>query len=710
MPDLTVQDPQAQRAEELRHELERHNHAYYVLDLPTIPDQEYDKLFKELVTLETERPDLLLPTSPTQRVGGAVADYLPPAKHLRPMLSINNGFEDEDVNGFERRAQEAVGGGNPAPLEYSCEPKFDGLATSLIYRNGLLDRGATRGDGDTGEDVTPNVKTIRSIPLDIRPYFQKRGLPVPALMDIRGEVLMQRKDFERLNDKMRAQGKKTFVNPRNAAAGSLRQLDSKITAQRSLSFFAYALGECEGFDRGDTHRGSMDKLRDMGFLVSPLGQVVYGQQGLLTYFQSVGQQRPSLPFDIDGVVYKLNRYDQQETWGFVARSPRWALAHKFPAEEAMTRLVAIDVQVGRTGAITPVARLEPVFVGGVTVTNATLHNLDEVRRKDVRVGDMVIVRRAGDVIPEVVGPVHEHRPADAVEFELPDSCPDCGSAIVRPTGEAVARCTGGLSCSAQLKRALTHYVQRRALDVDGLGDVHVENAVDLGKLKSPADLYTLTLADWVELPRMSEKVATKIMGNIEASKTRPLARLMFGLGVPSVGEATAKSLARHFGSLEAIMLASHADFLTVNDVGPATADELTGFFNNPTNLAVIQAMRMAGVTPETTAPAARAEAEAGEGEVFAGKTVVLTGTLNVSRDVTQAAIEAAGGKVSGSVSKKTSLVVAGSDAGSKLAKAMELGVPVVGEDELTALLIGTPWEEVVGASPAAPETARRPKP
>lgn len=707
MPDQTVQDPVAQRAAELSAELERHNHAYYVLDQPTIPDQEYDKLFRELVDIETARPDLLVPTSPTQRVGGAVADFLPPAEHLRPMLSINNGFADEDVTSFERRAQESLGNFADT-IEYSAEPKFDGLATSLIYRNGLLDRGATRGDGTTGEDVTPNVKTIRSIPLDIRPYFQQRGLPVPALMDIRGEVLMQRKHFERLNEKMRAQDKKTFVNPRNAAAGSLRQLDSRITAQRSLSFFAYALGDCEGFERGETHRGSMDKLREMGFLVSPLGQVVYGEQGLKNYFASVGQQRPTLPFDIDGVVYKLNRYDQQETLGFVSRAPRWAMAHKFPAEEAMTRLLAIDVQVGRTGAITPVGRLEPVFVGGVTVTNATLHNLDEIRRKDVRVGDMVIVRRAGDVIPEIVGPVHDMRPDTTVEFELPTCCPDCNSAIVRPEGEAIARCTGGLSCSAQLKRALSHYVQRRALDIDGLGDVHIENAVDLGKLKSPADLYTLSLTEWAELPRMSEKVATKIMGHIDASKDRPLARFLFGLGVPSVGESTAKTLVKHFGSLDAIMLASHDDFLAVDDVGPATADELVGFFNNPANLAVIERMRQLGVAPVEQVPAAKASAD--ENGAFAGKTVVLTGTLPVwGRDEAQAAIEAAGGKVSGSVSKKTALVVAGSDAGSKLAKAEELGVPVVGEDELRALLAGSAWDVVVGVNaPAA--ASRGPKP
>lgn len=695
--DLFETLPPTERVARLRKEVERHQHAYYVLDNPTIPDVDFDALFRALEAVEAAHPELFDPTSPTQRVGGVAQSKFAPAKHLRPMLSLSNAFEDEEVSDFDRRTREGLEGDDT--VEYAVEPKFDGLAMSLTYEDGLLVRGATRGDGETGEDVTANVRTIRNVPLSIRDACQELGIPVPRLMEVRGETLMARKDFEKVNEELRASGAQTLANPRNAAAGSMRQLDSRITAKRRLSFFAYALGVVDGFDRGDSHDASMKILSKLGFQVTDLAEVVVGQDGLLDYYNRIGRARDSLPFDIDGVVYKVNRYDQQEKLGWISRSPRWAVAHKYPAQEAMTPLLDIEIQIGRTGSATPVARLEPVSVGGVMVANATLHNLDEIRRKDVRIGDMVIVRRAGDVIPEVVGPVLEKRPANAREFVMPDCCPACSSAIVRPEGEAVARCSGGFACMEQRKGGLSHFVHRRAMDIDGLGDVHLENAAETGLIQTPADLYRLSVEQWCSLPRMGAKVATRIVEQVEASKTRPLARFLFALGIRQVGETTAKDLARHFGSLDALMSATADDLEKVDGVGEVVAASIVSHFANPTNRAIVDDMLALGVAPEHSGPVA------GGGAVdFTGKTFVLTGTLpSMGRDEAQALIEAVGGKVSSSVSKKTSYVVAGAEAGSKLAKAQELGVTVLDEEGLIALLKGPQAD----AEPAAP--SRGPK-
>ena len=695
--DLFETLPPTERVARLRKEVERHQHAYYVLDNPTIPDVDFDALFRALEAVEAAHPELFDPASPTQRVGGVAQSKFAPAKHLRPMLSLSNAFEDEEVSDFDRRTREGLEGDDT--VEYAVEPKFDGLAMSLTYEDGLLVRGATRGDGETGEDVTANVRTIRNVPLSIRDACQELGIPVPRLMEVRGETLMARKDFEKVNEELRASGAQTLANPRNAAAGSMRQLDSRITAKRRLSFFTYALGVVDGFDRGDSHDASMKILSKLGFQVTDLAEVVVGQAGLLDYYNRIGRARDSLPFDIDGVVYKVNRYDQQEKLGWISRSPRWAVAHKYPAQEAMTPLLDIEIQIGRTGSATPVARLEPVSVGGVMVANATLHNLDEIRRKDVRIGDMVIVRRAGDVIPEVVGPVLEKRPAHAREFVMPDCCPACSSAIVRPEGEAVARCSGGFACMEQRKGGLSHFVHRRAMDIDGLGDVHLENAAETGLIQTPADLYRLSVEQWCSLPRMGAKLATRIVEQVEASKTRPLARFLFALGIRQVGETTAKDLARHFGSLDALMSASADDLEKVDGVGEVVAASIVSHFANPTNRAIVDDMLALGVAPEHSGPVA------GGGAVdFTGKTFVLTGTLpSMGRDEAQALIEAVGGKVSSSVSKKTSYVVAGAEAGSKLAKAQELGVTVLDEEGLIALLKGPQAD----AEPAAP--SRGPK-
>lgn len=679
--DLFDSLPLPERIQRLREAVQVHQHAYYVLDNPTIPDADFDVLFRTLEALEAAHPQFDDPASPTKRVGGQVQSKFQPAKHYKGMLSLGNAFEDEEVADFSRRATEALGL-DDAAIEFSAEPKFDGLALSLAYRHGVLERGATRGDGETGEDVTANVRTIRSVPLDIRPACARLGIPVPELLEVRGEVLMTRKDFERVNQQLRAAGEKPLVNPRNGAAGSLRQLDPKITASRRLSFFAYGMGVVDGLEKGPTHSASMQILAQLGFQVSDLMEVVRGQQGLLGYYQAIGRARDSLPFDIDGVVYKVNDYALQEAWGFVSRSPRWAVAHKYPAQEQATTLEAIDVQVGRTGAITPVARLTPVMVGGVMVANATLHNLDEIARKDVRIGDIVIVRRAGDVIPEVVGPVLERRPAHARQFQMPSACPECGSAVVRPEGEAVSRCSGGLACLAQRKGLLAHFVQRRALDIDGLGDVHLDNAVDMNLVASPADLYRLDVAQWCQLPRMGVKLATRIVEQLEQSKNRPLARVIFGLGIRQVGETTAKDLARHFGSLEAVMAATQEELEQINGVGPIVARSIVEHFANPANAQVVRDLMGLGMAPE--APASTAPVG---GVSLAGQTFVLTGTLpTLTREQAQALIEAAGGKVSSSVSKKTSYVVAGEEAGSKLAKAKELGVTVLDEEGLQHLL------------------------
>ncbi|WP_322091902.1 NAD-dependent DNA ligase LigA [Paraburkholderia bannensis] len=678
-----VRPPEANSATEraawLRAELERANHAYYVLDQPELPDAEYDKLFRELQQIESEHPDLIAPDSPTQRVGGEAAAGFEQVVHDVPMLSLNNGFADEDIAAFDKRVHDTLGKAEGDEVEYACELKFDGLAISLRYVDGVFVQASTRGDGTTGENVTENVRTIRSLPLRLK------GTRVPKVLDVRGEVLMFRRDFARMNDRQREAGQKEFANPRNAAAGSLRQLDSKITAQRPLSFFAYGIGVLEGEPMPATHGELLDWYAEMGLPVNGERAVVKGAQGLLDFFRAVGEERDGLPYDIDGVVYKVNRRDEQDALGFVSRAPRFALAHKFPAQEALTKLLAIDVQVGRTGAITPVARLEPVFVGGATVTNATLHNEDEVRRKDIRIGDTVIVRRAGDVIPEVVSALLERRPEDAREFVMPTECPVCGSRIERLPDEAIARCTGGLFCPAQRKQALWHFAQRRALDIDGLGEKIIDQLVDQNLVRTPADLFNIGFATLAELDRMADKSAQNLLDSLEKAKSTTLARFIYALGIRQVGESTAKDLARYFGSLDPIMDASIEQLLEVKDVGPIVAESIHQFFAEEHNRTVIEQLRAPGKVTWVEGPPAP-KAPVG---VLAGKTVVLTGTLpTLTRDAAKEMLEAAGAKVAGSVSKKTDYVVAGADAGSKLAKAEELGVPVLDEEGLHKLLEG----------------------
>ena len=665
-------DPPA-RSAWLRAELNRHNHAYHVLDNPTIPDAEYDKLFRELQGIEAAHPELIVPDSPTQRVGALAQTAFPPVTHTVPMLSLNNGFEDEDIVNFDRRVREGLN--LDGEVEYATELKFDGLAINLRYENGILVEAATRGDGFTGENVTANIRTVRAIPLRLH-----TDTP-PKVIDIRGEVLMYKDDLLKLNARQRESGGKEFANPRNAAAGSLRQLDSRITAQRALRFFAYGVGTLEGADMPASHSALLDWYAELGMPVCAERAVVKGAQGLLDFYRCIGGKRPQLPYEIDGVVYKVNRADQQAQLGFVSRAPRFALAHKFPAEEALTIVQDIEVQVGRTGAITPVARLAPVLVGGVTVTNATLHNEDEVRRKDIRIGDTVVVRRAGDVIPEVLSFVPERRPADAREFVMPATCPVCGSPVARMEDEAVARCTGGwIKCAAQRKGGLLHFVSRRAMDVEGFGDQLVEQLVDKHIVHTAADLYKLGFRALAELDRLAEKSANNLLQSLEKSKSTTLARFIYALGIRHVGEATAKELARHFGNLDALLEASEEQLLEVADIGPVVAHSIKTFLDDPMNLELIAQLRAVGIHwPEH-------EVE-NKPRPFAGKTFVLTGTLpNLTRDRAAEMIEAAGGKVAGSVSKKTSYVVAGAEAGSKLAKAEELGVAILDEAALLQLL------------------------
>ena len=670
-----------ERAQHLRAEIARYDHHYYVLDAPLVPDAEYDRLFRELQALEAAHPELQTPDSPTLRVGGAVLAAFAPVRHTVPMLSIRTETDVEASGAFafdarirrELRLTEL-----DPPIEYSAELKFDGLAISLRYEDGLLVRAATRGDGENGEDVTANVRTVGDIPLRLR---GEEASALPRVLEVRGEIYMRRADFLRFNLEAEARGEKTLVNPRNAAAGSIRQLDSKIAATRPLAFFAYGLGEYEGWSIPETHAGVLDALACFGLPVCAERAVLQGPQALADFHARIGARRGDLPFDIDGVVYKVNRLDLQAELGYVSREPRWAVAHKYPAEEACTEVLGIDIQVGRTGALTPVARLAPVFVGGVTVTNATLHNEDEVRRKDVRVGDTVVVRRAGDVIPEVVRMLPERRPIMAPEFVLPKSCPVCGSHVVRGADEAVARCSGGLFCPAQRKQALLHFAARRAMDIEGLGEKLVEQLVDADIVRTPADLYRLGLLALANLERMAEKSASNLLEAIERSKTTTLARFIFALGIRNVGESTARDLARHFGALDALLEADEAALLAVPDVGPIVAQCLLQFLAEPHNREVIEQLRAAGIVfPE-------GEGEAAELGPLAGKTLVLTGTLpQLARDEAKALIEAAGGKVSGSVSRKTHYVVAGSEAGSKLAKAQELAVPIIDEAQLRILL------------------------
>ena len=669
-------DNAIRRVATLRAEIEGHDYHYYVEDAPSVSDAQYDALFRELQALESLHPELVTPDSPTQRVGGKVAGAFEAVLHRAPMLSLNNAFSDDEVEGFDRRVREALGVDS---VEYAVEPKFDGLAISLVYEQGALTVGATRGDGESGENVTANLRTIGAIPL---------RLPgdAPSLLEVRGEVLMLKRDFEALNASQTARGEKTFANPRNAAAGSLRQLDPRVTAGRRLHFFAYGVGRVE-WDEGATvpatHADLMQRLAALRLPMSAERSCVRGLAGLLAYYRSIGARRAELPYDIDGVVYKVNDLAAQQRLGFVSRAPRFALAHKYPAEEMVTEVVGIDVQVGRTGALTPVARLKPVFVGGVTVTNATLHNEDEVRRKDVRVGDTVIVRRAGDVIPEVVRIVPGARPPGTQPFVLPATCPECGSAVIRLEGEAIARCTGGLVCPAQRKQALLHFASRRAMDIEGLGDKLVEGLVDGDLVRTPADVYRLPVEALAALPRMAEKSAANLAAAIDRSRSTTLARFIFALGVRHVGEATAKDLARHFGSLDKLLGASEVDLLGVPEVGPVVAQSIARFFAEPHNRDVIATLRTAGVH-WAEGPLARAASGC-----LAGKTLVLTGTLpTLTRDEAKALIEGAGGKVAGSVSARTDYVVAGEEAGTKLVKARELNVRVIDEDGLRQLLAG----------------------
>jgi DNA ligase (NAD+) len=661
------------RVQTLREEIEHHNYRYYVMDQPSIPDSEYDVLFRELVELEALHPDLVVPDSPSRRVGAEPSAEFAPVSHRMPMLSLNNAFQEEDVVGFDRRVREALG---VADVEYAAEPKFDGLAISLTYEKGRFAGGATRGDGFTGEDVTANLRTIRAIPLRL-PDDEP-----PELLEVRGEVIMLKRDFDRLNVDQRNRDEKTFANPRNAAAGSLRQLDPKVTARRPLTFFAYGIGAVEG--GGETwsrHDQILDYLSTRRFRVAPERRVEHGVEGLLRFYRTIAEQRDRLPYEIDGVVYKVNDLKEQERLGFVARAPRFAIAHKYPAQEAVTEVLDIEVQVGRTGALTPVARLKPVFVGGVTVTNATLHNEDEIRRKDVRIGDHVVVRRAGDVIPEIVSVVTERRPATGREFVMPTQCPVCGSHVERLPDEAVARCTAGLFCPAQRKQALLHFASRRAMDIEGVGEKLVDQLVDRELVRDPSDLYRLDAPQLAALDRMGDRSAANVAAAIEASKRTTLARFVYALGIRNVGEATAKDLAGHFGSLDALMAAGGEVLEQVPDVGPVVAASIAGFFSEPHNRAVVMSLRELGVTWPTPAavPAGAAGAR--------GKRFVLTGTLpHLTREDASARIEAAGGQVMGSVSKNTDYVVAGDSPGTKYEKARQLGIPLLDEDALLALL------------------------
>ncbi len=652
------------KVRELRETIERHNRLYYVEDAPQVGDAEYDRLFRELQALEEAHPQLASPDSPTQRVGGAPLAHFAEVTHRRAMLSIQNAFDEEEVRAFDKRVRQAV---NSEAIEYAAEPKFDGLAISLLYRDGRFVQGATRGDGATGEDVTANLRTVKAIPLRIAGNGE---------LEVRGEVLMYRREFDALNERQRAAGEKEYVNPRNAAAGAVRQLDPRVTAARPLRFFAYAISSPGPWA---TQFETLDHLRALGFPVCPDRKVVQGAEGLLEYYRQIGRKRERLPYAIDGVVYKVNRLDWQERVGFVSRAPRFALAHKYPAEEQSTEVLAIEVQVGRTGALTPVAKLKPVFVGGVTVANATLHNEDELRRKDVRVGDTVVVRRAGDVIPEIVSVQAERRPADAAVFHFPRKCPACGSAVVRNEEEAVARCSGGLYCPAQRKQALLHFASRRAMNIEGLGEKLVDQLVAQELVKTPADLYRLSKEDLAGLERMGEKSAANLVAELDRSRQTTLERLVYALGIRNVGESTARDLARHFGDLQPLQQADEPALLQAPDVGPVVARSIRQFFDEAHNRQVIDRLVHAGVSWPKVQPQPR--------RAGGRKTFVLTGTLSaMTRDEARAAIEAKGHKVASSVSKNTDYVVAGSDAGAKLEKARGLGIDVIDEKDLRKVL------------------------
>ena len=663
----------------LRTQLERYNEEYYLADAPTVPDAEYDRVMRELIALERAHPSLLDPNSPSQKVGGAPVSAFPAVEHELPMLSLDNVFSDDELTSFEKRIMSRLG--QTEAITFCCEPKLDGLAVSLLYENGLLVRGATRGDGTTGEGITENVRTIKAIPLRLK------GSDIPARLEVRGEVFMPLAGFKAMNEAALANGDKVFANPRNAAAGSLRQLDSRITAQRPLSFYCYGVGLVTGEPLGDSHFAVLERLKSWGLPVSPDVKRCTGKAECEHYYADILQRRADLPYEIDGVVYKVDALALQAQLGFVARAPRWATAHKFPAQEELTTLLNVEFQVGRTGAITPVAKLAPVSVAGVTVSNATLHNADEIARLGVMIGDTVIIRRAGDVIPQVVAVVLEKRPSDAAEITFPNHCPVCGADIERIEGEAIARCSGGLFCAAQRKEAIKHFASRKALDIDGLGTKIIEQLVDAQLVKTPADLFALTYDDFLTLERMGDKSAAKLLASIDQARATTLPRFLYALGIREIGEATANNLAQHFLTLEAVLAAEIPELLEVADVGEIVAKHLYYFVRQPENQAVINALVQSKAEggaaihwPKIISPPASAQP-------LAGQTFVLTGTLNqLSRHQAKAALQALGAKVAGSVSAKTSCVVAGDAAGAKLVRAQELEIPILDESGLQALL------------------------
>jgi DNA ligase (NAD+) len=670
---MTAPREATKRARELREQIDHHNYRYYVLDDPQVSDAQFDALMRELQQLEAQHPQLADPDSPTQRVGGQASREFRVVVHAVPMLSLENAFAEQDILDFDRRARERL---DVEHIEYSAEPKIDGLAVTLRYERGRLVQAATRGDGARGEDVTPNVRAIRSVPI------QLRGARWPEVLEARGEVFMTRRSFEALNKRGLERGEKTFANPRNAAAGSLRQLDPSITAQRSLDVFFYGVGAIDGWAPPRRHSGVLAALREFGLRTCPEVAVVDGAVGCLEYYGRIAARRSALPYEIDGVVYKVDRVDWQRDLGFVARAPRWAVAHKFPAQEETTTVEAVRFYVGRTGALTPVAHVKPVFVGGVTVSNVTLHNMDEVARKDVRVGDTVVVRRAGDVIPELVRVIADKRVRGARAVELPKQCPVCGSHVDRTEGEAVARCSGQLVCPAQRLGSLFHFASRRAMDIDGLGERLIAQLIESGRVATPADLYTLTLEELGGLDRMGPKSAANLVAALESSKQTTLSRFLYALGIRDVGEATAIALAEHFGDLDPLMDASLEEIQQVRDVGPVVAGHVREFFDEQRNRSVVAQLRQAGVAWPKIARTARS----GPGPL-AGKVVVITGTLDAfSREQAREAARAAGATVTDSVSKKTSLLVAGAEAGSKLGKAQALGVPVLDEQAFLQLL------------------------
>ena len=661
--------------EQLKDELNQHNHRYYVLDDPSVPDSEYDRLMRRLQEIEQQHPQLLSADSPSQRVGGEALQAFTQVSHAVAMLSLDNAFNEEDLEAFDRRIKDRLNLNEEEQIEYACEPKLDGVAVSLLYENGLLVRGATRGDGQTGEDITANVRTINSIPLRLT------GEGIPELLEVRGEIYLPRAGFEKINAIARDAGEKVFVNPRNAAAGSLRQLDSKITASRPLEMCAYSVGQYQGGTMPDSHMAMLDTLGQWGFKINRHVETVQGISDCESYYNRIEQQRDQLAYDIDGIVYKVNSLALQQRLGFVAKAPRWAIARKFPAQEEMTLLQDVEFQVGRTGAVTPVARLQPVFVGGVTVSNATLHNGDEIKRLGVCIGDTVIIRRAGDVIPQVAGVVMEKRPADARPVVFPENCPVCQSPVNRVEGEAVARCSGGLFCAAQSKQAIKHFASRKAMDIDGLGDKLVDLLVDEGLIYSVADLYELPVDKIAGLERMGEKSAANLIQSIENSKQTTLAKFLYALGIREVGEATGQTLAKSFGSLEAIISANQEALLEIDDVGPVVAYHIRDFFRNPDNLSIITALRESGVTWEDI------DITDQDSQPLAGQTWVLTGTLEImSRAEAKERLQDLGAKVAGSVSAKTTQVVAGPGAGSKLNKAQSLDIPVMDEAQFVEFL------------------------